>query len=80
MAGAKTKRRYTIMYKKSELKENYVTTAITFARLYGIAETLHPWDYLKNEEFIQKIENWTEEFLSLENQDLLKFFEEKISK
>ena len=67
------------MYKKSELKENYVTTAITFARLYGIAETLHPCDYLKNEEFIQKIENWTEEFLSVENQNLLKFFEEKIS-
>lgn len=73
------KRRYAIMYKKSELKENYVTTAITFARLYGIAETLHPWDYLKNEQFVQKIQNWTEEFLSLENQDLLKFFEEKIS-
>mgnify|MGYP000780101233 FL=1 len=68
------------MYKKSELKENYVETAISLARLYGIAETLHPWDYQKNEEFIQKIENWTEEFLSLENQDLLKFFEEKISK
>lgn len=73
------KRRYTIMYKKSEFK-NYVTTAITFSRLYGIAETLHPWDYLNNEEFVQKIQNWTEEFLSLENQDLLKFFEEKISK
>ena len=68
------------MYNKSESKENYIETAITLARFYGIAETLHPWDYLKNEEFIQKIKNWTEEFLSLENQDLLKFFEEKITK
>lgn len=68
------------MYKKSELKEIYVETAITLSRLYGIAETLHPWAYLDNEEFVQTITNWTEEFLDLENQDLLKFFEEKIGK
>lgn len=68
------------MYKKSEFK-NYVETAITFARLYGIAETLHPWEYLDNEKFITTVQKWTEEFLCMKNteKDILKFFEEKIS-
>lgn len=49
----------------------YIETAITLARMYGVAETLHPWDYLENEKFICKIEKWTEEFLKAENQDIL---------
>lgn len=27
--------------------------AVTLARFYGIAETLHPWPYLDNERFFQ---------------------------
>lgn len=59
------------------MNRKYLETAITLARMYGVAETLHPWEYLKNEKFIAKIEKWTEEFLSMENAELLKFFESK---
>lgn len=62
---------------KSMNNRKYIETAITLARMYGVAETLHPWDYLENEKFICKIEKWTEEFLKAENQDILKFFESK---
>lgn len=69
------------MYKKSNSEKEYVRTAITLSRLYGIAETLHPWEYLDNEKFITTMKKWTEEFLCMNNQekDILKFFEEKIS-
>ncbi len=59
------------------MNRKYLETAVTLARMYGVAETLHPWEYLKNEKFIVKIEKWTEEFLSMENAELLKFFESK---
>lgn len=59
--------------------DKYLETAITLARMYGIGETLNPWDNLENEEIIRKIKNWTEEFLSTENQDILTFFASKTS-
>lgn len=52
--------------------------AVTFARLYGIAETLNPWPYLDNERFFRKIEAWTQEYLQSGEEDLLHFFEQKI--
>jgi len=61
------------------MDKEYIETAITLARLYGIAETLMPWDYLRNEEFICKIEDWAEEFLRTGNKDIVKFFESKIT-
>ncbi len=33
------------------MNNKYIETAITFARLYGIAETLQPWEYLENDKF-----------------------------
>lgn len=60
------------------MNKEYIGTAITLARMYGIAETLQPWDYLDNEKLIRKIESWTEEFLRTGNQDILKFFESRI--
>lgn len=67
------------MYEKA-LPKDYIRNAITLSRLYGIAETLHPWGYLDNEEFIVTIKKWTEEFLRIDNpeKDILKFFESKI--
>ncbi len=62
------------------MDRKYLETAVTLARMYGIAETLHPWEWLEHEKFIEKIEQWTGEFLSMENSDLLKFFESKSSK
>ena len=52
--------------------------AVTLARLYGIAETLHPWPYLENEHFYRKIENWVQEYFESDDTDLLHFFEQKI--
>lgn len=66
--------------KKTDYEQEYRKAAITLARLYGIAETLNPWNYMENEVFIQTIDSWTQEFLSSENMDILKFFESKITK
>ena len=52
--------------------------AVTLARLYGIAETLHPWPYLENEPFFHKIENWVQEYFEGGGTDLLHFFEQKM--
>lgn len=60
------------------MNRKYIETAITLARMYGVAETLHPWAYLENDKFICKIEQWTEEFIQSENQDILTFFESQI--
>lgn len=69
------------MYKNT-LPKDYTDTAITFARLYGIAETLCPWEYLDNDRFTDTIRAWTEKFLCMDNpqKDILKFFEMKIDK
>ncbi|MGI6019110.1 MAG: hypothetical protein ACOX8M_10010 [Marvinbryantia sp.] len=58
--------------------EYYTKIAVTLARLYGIAETLHPWEYLENEKFLLKIERWTDDFLKSDEQDVLQFFETKV--
>lgn len=60
------------------MNEKYIEVAIKLARLYGIAETLHPWVYLENDKFLSKIRNWTEEYLQTEQEDILKFFELKV--
>lgn len=57
--------------------ENYLKVAITLARLYGIAETLHPWNYLENEKFLKIIRDWTEEYIRRGEKDILRFFESK---
>lgn len=60
------------------MNQKYLETAIILARMYGIAETLNPWDYLENEDFIAKITEWADEFMGMRNADILKFFESKI--
>ncbi|MEY8426887.1 hypothetical protein AALA00_04030 [Lachnospiraceae bacterium 46-15] len=61
------------------MNEKYLESAILFARLYGIAETLNPLENIGNEKFICMIKEWTDEFISTENNSILKFFESKIS-
>ena len=39
------------------MNEKYIETAITLSRLYGIAETLHPWAYLENHRFCDENKN-----------------------
>lgn len=60
------------------MNEKYFESAILFARLYGIAETLNPWAYFDNEKFISMIREWTDEFVNTKNNDILTFFESKI--
>ncbi|MEH2944987.1 hypothetical protein VSQ32_19610 [Lachnospiraceae bacterium KK002] len=61
------------------MNKKYLETAIILSRMYGVAETLHEWEYLDSEKFIIKINKWTEEFLSMESGDILKFFEAQLS-
>ena len=35
------------------MDKKYLQTAIVLARMYGIAETLNPWDYLEHEEALR---------------------------
>lgn len=60
------------------MDERYLETAITLSRLYGIAETLHPWDFLENGKFLRIIKAWTEEYLNSGEQNIVKFFESKV--
>ena len=60
------------------MDKKYLETTIVLARMYGIAETLNPWDYLENEYFIAKITEWADEFMGMEAADILAFFESKI--
>ncbi|MCI8320558.1 MAG: hypothetical protein HFH02_05725 [Dorea sp.] len=60
------------------MNQKYLESAILFARLYGIAETLNPWANVDDETFIGTIKKWTDEFAGMENGDVLKFFEWKI--
>ena len=60
------------------MDKKYLQTTIVLARMYGIAETLNPWDYLENEDFIAKITEWADEFMGMEAADILAFFESKI--
>lgn len=60
------------------MNNKYIETAITLARLYGIAETLQPWEYLENNKFKSIIISWTEEYLKNDKQDIISFFETKV--
>lgn len=60
------------------MEKKYLESAILFSRLYGIAETLNPWEYVCNEEFVCMIKEWADEFVSMEEGDILKFFESKM--
>lgn len=62
------------------MSEEYIDAAIKLARLYGIAETLNPWEHMDNKEFTTMIEQWTNEYLNTDNKDILSFFESKIIK
>ena len=60
------------------MDKRYLETAVTLARMYGVAETLHPWENRNSEDFICIIKEWTDEFLSREDADILTFFESKV--
>lgn len=55
-------------------------TGAMLARMYGVAETLNPFGCMNSKDFLCMLEEWTEEFLRMENGDIVAFFESKISK
>ncbi len=69
---------FALLEKGLPMNKQYIEAALALARLYGIAETLHPWDYLENDKFVERIQAWTDEFLSADGTDLVSFFESKI--
>lgn len=71
--GADTKKKGT-----DTMNEKYLESAMLFARLYGIAETLNPWANMDNETFIRMMKEWTDEFVNTGDNDILTFFESKI--
>lgn len=62
------------------MDRKYFETAVMLARMYGVGETLNEWEFLKEDKFLRMIEEWTEEFLGLENGDIVAFFETKVGK
>lgn len=58
--------------------KRYVSTAVNLARMYGVAETLNPMSFMREEDFVAMIDTWTEEYLLLDRSDVIAFFEEKI--
>ena len=59
-------------------EDNALKTAIRFARMYGVTETLHPIPYLEEEAFSALILQWTRSYLESEGNDLVAFFEHQI--
>lgn len=62
-------------YKDSDPKKMEV--AVSFARMYGVKETLESLPYISNEEIVVLIEKWTEEYLDIEKKEIVSFFESR---
>lgn len=62
------------------MDRKYVEIAVMLARMYGVGETLNEWEFLSNDKFLRMIGEWTEEFLGVENADIVTFFEAKIGR
>ena len=62
------------------MDRKYVEIAVMLARMYGVGETLNEWEFLSNDKFLRMTGEWTEEFLGVENADIVTFFESKIGR
>ena len=58
--------------------EDYMKIAITFARMYGVADVLEPFQSKPSDDFYTMIQKWTTEFLESNKEDVIQFFEDKI--
>ena len=57
-------------------------TAVHFARMWGVMETLDSDDKLSRQDFnksVEKIISWAEEFVESNKEDHLVFFQKKMS-
>lgn len=53
-------------------------TAICFARMYGVRETLEPVQFQETENFVELVLQWADEYLKYHLDDMVSFFETKI--
>lgn len=56
------------------MDQSYLHIVIHFARLYGIAETLHPVRRRENDDITALILSWADEYTQTGAQDLSGFF------
>ena len=63
---------------KRDKQVSFLHTALQLARMYGVAETLHPIPLLSMEEFFSLFKSWATEYETLSGLDLIIFFEGKI--
>ncbi|MBD5498404.1 MAG: hypothetical protein HDR11_11660 [Lachnospiraceae bacterium] len=61
----------------TDLEQKKLDTAIIFARMYGVRETLEPLPYVANEQVAIMVTEWAEEYLNTGAEDMVSFFEEK---
>lgn len=61
----------------NNLEHEKLKTAVILARMYGVRETLEPLPRMSNEEIVDLIAKWTEEYLDSEERDIIRFFENK---
>lgn len=61
----------------NNLEHEKLKTAVILARMYGVRETLEPLPRMSNEEIVDLITKWTEEYLDSEEGDIIRFFENK---
>ncbi|XCP85822.1 hypothetical protein ABXS75_03195 [Roseburia hominis] len=58
--------------------ETFWDVAIQLARMYGIAETLEPLPVLAWDKTCSVICEWVEEYLQLQEVDIVDFFDKKV--
>ena len=59
--------------------EKYIRTITSFARMYGVAETLKDLPFRNQEETYLLFSAWTKEYLKESDINIVEFFETKIS-
>lgn len=65
--------------KEYSCNSEFIKTAVILSRMYGVAETLNPFSHIADDDFTNMIYKWTDEYLKSGGNDILTFFQEKIS-
>ena len=57
-----------------DMNNDNLNIALQLARMYGVAETLNPVEYMDSEKFITMILAWTDTYIKSNESDLVEFF------
>lgn len=61
------------------MNKEFIDTAMILARMYGVAETLHPIPCMPMDTFLSLINEWTVEYIKSGKRDVVLFFENKMA-